>query len=376
MKVERLFQPIGGQSGVLLSSSFDRLKGPTSKFLLVSAWIKLTGLSRLWNEMMAFREAGGEIVAVVGIDQMGTTREALARLVEIATEAYVFRDASRMGRSFHPKFYAVRDEGAAIVVSGSGNFTRGGLFTNYEAFDVFTLDLTLEADRDFIATIDAESAELLSDPSTVTRLDEEVVTKWTAASLLPSEVSAPRTTGGISNSNGVQFGSRTGLPGAPPPQLPLPEAVEKSTEETESVKSGPEAPPTASAANGLKRAIFETSRGRPGQLQLRGDVFEWVVGSRTSLIVVSDTGVRHTSPVVATRARGGVNTRRLELPGIDQNGSDRFLLLEQETDNAIRYKALIQGDPRLSGRPPSKPHPKPFCLQEVIDGKWTTVRVG
>ena len=35
--------------------------------------------------------------------------------------------------TFHPKLYIIDGETASVIVVGSSNLTRGGLFANYEA---------------------------------------------------------------------------------------------------------------------------------------------------------------------------------------------------------------------------------------------------
>ncbi len=157
MQIHRLLQPIGGQAGEHIKEALSSLRGPGSRLIIVPAWVKLTGLATIWNEVRDFREAGGHVLAIVGIDLRGTSKEALEHLIDATDEAHVFFDANP-GRSFHPKFYLVVGEGSAVLLSGSGNLTVGGLYTNYELFDVIRLNLENVADRNLLKQVEGEVA--------------------------------------------------------------------------------------------------------------------------------------------------------------------------------------------------------------------------
>ena len=274
MEMARLLQPIEGQAGEYLKQALSSTRGPDSRFVMVSAWAKVTGLSRIWHEIQRFREAGGHVLAIVGIDLQGTSREALEHLIRASDEAYVFHDASTQ-RSFHPKLYFVANEKEAVVLAGSGNLTQGGLWTNYEMFDVFKLDLADDSDLRLFNSLANQVSELLSDPETAKPLTTELVTELVEGSLVVTEAAAARSAtcrrylgGKVS-----PFGVRKGLPWAPPPQIPLPTAVSVTEEQTRPAapEEVPEAEtvevgktPAEMAARVLVWAV-PVSKGRPSQ---------------------------------------------------------------------------------------------------------------
>jgi hypothetical protein len=49
-------------------------------------------------------------------------------------------------RTFHPKLYVITGETASVVITGSGNLTKGGVSRNYEAGTYLELDLNDAAD--------------------------------------------------------------------------------------------------------------------------------------------------------------------------------------------------------------------------------------
>ena len=137
------------------------------------AWARFRGLVRLKDALEAFRERGGFLRIIVGIDEGGATRPGLMAELTFFDEAYVFHDPS--SRTFHPKIYLADGPRKAILLVGSSNATPGGLFANYEA----SLEATFELprDEDASALVDAKTyIELLLDDNEICMpLDEALV---------------------------------------------------------------------------------------------------------------------------------------------------------------------------------------------------------
>lgn len=101
-------------------------------FRFIVAYAKTSGVNRILPYMKEFKENGGTIRAVVGIDQSNTSYEALISLNKICDELYVYHTENLM-RTFHVKAYYLGGGDAQWLAVGSNNFTAGGLFSNYEA---------------------------------------------------------------------------------------------------------------------------------------------------------------------------------------------------------------------------------------------------
>jgi hypothetical protein len=121
--------------------------------------------------LSAFRGRGGTARIILGIDEGGASVEGLRNAISDFDEATVLHDASG---TFHPKLYIVDGETACVIVAGSGNMTRGGLFANYEAGVCLDLDLTQEADAQVRETVTRYTQRLLED-STSRPLTEDLV---------------------------------------------------------------------------------------------------------------------------------------------------------------------------------------------------------
>jgi len=70
-----------------------------------------------------------------------------------AGEIFVYRNNGPY--TFHPKVYVFKSAERAEVLAGSGNLTGGGLFTNYEASLVASLNLAVPEDATFLEIVEA-----------------------------------------------------------------------------------------------------------------------------------------------------------------------------------------------------------------------------
>ena len=107
--------------------------GKYNQMKMMVAFAKQSGISRLLNDFMNFRNSGGEIEAVVGIDQHITSFQAIQQLSTLTNDnLYIHHD--RGASCFHPKvFIFEKDNNPTAILVGSSNLTTGGLFSNYEA---------------------------------------------------------------------------------------------------------------------------------------------------------------------------------------------------------------------------------------------------
>lgn len=87
-----------------------------------------------------------DVNLLVGINQRGTTAEALLRALASGFEVRLFY--KHPSQTFHPKLYrfdgGAAGEGSKTLIVGSSNLTRGGLTTNYEANLVLQYDAESE----------------------------------------------------------------------------------------------------------------------------------------------------------------------------------------------------------------------------------------
>jgi hypothetical protein len=173
VEAEFVGQPFAssGQIGAVLGEGLR--DGVFESLWFTAAWVKPSGVLRLAQEAEAFRERGGRIEGILGIDHGGATFEGLESALEWFDDVFVFHHPGE--RTFHPKLYVVQGEKAAKVLMGSGNFTKGGLFTNYEAAVALTLDRSDAGDEKFLSDLRSYYDSLLGMTGLCHRLSEELI---------------------------------------------------------------------------------------------------------------------------------------------------------------------------------------------------------
>lgn len=150
-----LDQPTGGRRllhDLEAALDDDRFTG----FRLIVAYAKSGPLLRLQPRLTEWRRAGKTVEAVLGIDQRGTSLEALRLALDLFDRAYVTHQHSI---TFHPKLYLFTGPEHARAFVGSNNLTVGGTETNYEA--AIAIEFGLPADADDLAAFDDAWTALL-----------------------------------------------------------------------------------------------------------------------------------------------------------------------------------------------------------------------
>lgn len=98
------------------------------------AFTTLSGLSVFIDELEKVKTRYKKIEFYLGIDDKGTSREALLELLNKNIETYIYYNPTKRTRAiYHPKLYMFRGAKANRVILGSSNLTRPGLFNNIEA---------------------------------------------------------------------------------------------------------------------------------------------------------------------------------------------------------------------------------------------------
>jgi hypothetical protein len=104
--------------------------GDVTDVLIVTAWLRQSGLELLVPGLEAVRKRRGKTRLLFGIDLMGTSRQGVVLAQRHVTHLHVVCDPS--GRTFHPKMYLAVGDRIGYALIGSNNMTAGGLWHNYE----------------------------------------------------------------------------------------------------------------------------------------------------------------------------------------------------------------------------------------------------
>lgn len=117
-------------------------------FTGISAFASQAGVNGLSKYIASAKKHLKIITIVTGVDQKGTSQEALLALLNLNINAFVFYQPSFT--IFHPKIYLFEGKDKSELIIGSANLTSQGLFTNVEASLLVTIDNRVEADKKIV----------------------------------------------------------------------------------------------------------------------------------------------------------------------------------------------------------------------------------
>lgn len=144
----KLNQPLNGTLGNLLINEIE--SNEYEELFITSAYAKLSGVLRIKHALLKFKENGGKIKLIIGIDQQNTSYEALEELYLLADTLYIAHNENP-SYTYHPKVYMLyknkKHNNKVWLNIGSNNLTAGGLFINYESSIIETLDLNYKEDQ-------------------------------------------------------------------------------------------------------------------------------------------------------------------------------------------------------------------------------------
>lgn len=104
-----------------------------NKFRLVVAFAKVGPLLRLEKSIDDWLSRGGTIEAIFGVDEKGTSVEALEFSLAKFSKVYIAHvQAGAFNPTFHPKIYHFEGPEKSRLYIGSNNLTVGGIETNSE----------------------------------------------------------------------------------------------------------------------------------------------------------------------------------------------------------------------------------------------------
>lgn len=164
-----ILQPFDNMLGSTLkrkiSSRFDRIT-------IVSAFVRSAGVLGIKEELEQFRNNGGHVTIIVGVDMNGTSYEGLLSVIECSDEAYVV-GFSNQSVIFHPKIYLMEGQDEVWAAVGSNNLTRGGLWSNVECYEEFEGNIVENKDR--VSELNNIISRLKSEDYGSRRLDRNLV---------------------------------------------------------------------------------------------------------------------------------------------------------------------------------------------------------
>lgn len=155
-------------------------------FTGVSAFASQAGVNGLSKHIAAAKKHLNIITIVTGVDQKGTSKEALEALLNLKINTFVFYQPSFT--IFHPKIYLFEGADKSELIIGSSNLTSQGLFTNVEASLLVSIDNSVEADRKIVDQLKDYFKGIFdfTDPN-LKKLSKTIISELVKAKVVPTE---------------------------------------------------------------------------------------------------------------------------------------------------------------------------------------------
>lgn len=102
-----------------------------SSFTCLVAFASYGGISALTPYVLQAKENGVKIKVILGVDQKGTSKEALEEVLAWDVDAKIYHTQSV--NIFHPKIYLFENEDIFTLIVGSNNLTEMGLVKMWNA---------------------------------------------------------------------------------------------------------------------------------------------------------------------------------------------------------------------------------------------------
>jgi len=165
------------------------------KFLLDEDFYSFTGFSAFASEagvvglsdhFKKAKEKFENLTLIVGVDQKGTSKEALEAILDLDISSHVFYQSSFP--IFHPKIYLFEGKNRTELIIGSSNLTTQGMFINVEASLLVSINNWNDDDRKVVDDLKAYFNGLfeLSDPN-LQPLTVELIEELVAQKVVPTE---------------------------------------------------------------------------------------------------------------------------------------------------------------------------------------------
>lgn len=152
------------------------------------AFAAISGVMTILKNLRLASKNYTQLRFFIGVDNMGTSKEALELLLKENIETYIFHD-KRDYITYHPKIYLFEGPISTRIIIGSSNLTNSGIKTNIEAS--VQIDFKTKTDTQgekLLSEIKTNFSELLNlNSDRLSRLTSELIEKLVSDNLIYSQ---------------------------------------------------------------------------------------------------------------------------------------------------------------------------------------------
>ena len=275
---------------------------------------------------------GGIAKFCIGVDIENTSKEGLEDLLKLEdfgnSETFIYHNEANT--TFHPKVYLLQNETRSRLIVGSNNITEAGLYVNTEA----GLQIECGSNDPLVVEVRAALASWRDLSSGFAkRLDRTLLSDLAALEyIMPETVLRSRWRKSTATSKKIRRHAKQTL-------------FRKINITAPRIPSTLITPEQIAGAVLLMRVRRASETSRRTQIQIPIRVIRTKFFEGINEIVSAHDGRSHV--IVTASARGGINTKKVELPEIDPI-NDPVVRLER-TSSAIIYQAFDANS--VLGRP-------------------------
>ncbi|MGB5990289.1 MAG: phospholipase D family protein [Marinifilaceae bacterium] len=157
-----------------------------NKFTVISAFASKAGVLGLSKCISEASEYIKEINIIVGVDQEGTSKEALDSINLLDVNSYIFYQNE--SPIFHPKIYIFEGDKVKNIIIGSSNLTGRGLFVNVESSLMVEFSCDSIEGNMFFSELQLYYKDLLNftDPN-LFKIEKDIIEKFANDGIVPLE---------------------------------------------------------------------------------------------------------------------------------------------------------------------------------------------
>lgn len=177
------------------SNSVDAIGNYLIKYLNSQDFHSFTGISAFASEAGVFGLSGyfqiakafyNNLTLIVGIDQEGTSKEALEEILNLNINGYIFYQSE--APIFHPKIYLFEGDKEIKLIVGSSNLTGRGLFTNVESSLLIEFDITDKEGTALLTNLKTYYKTLFDfSDNNLFKISQAVIDDFNARGIVPDE---------------------------------------------------------------------------------------------------------------------------------------------------------------------------------------------
>lgn len=157
-----------------------------NKFFCLSAFTSKAGVAFLEECINSSKIRKESVSVIVGIDQEGTSKDALIKLNSVGLNSYIFYQ--KEPPIFHPKIYLFEGDNNSALIIGSSNLTAQGLFTNVESSLLIEFENSDKDGSKLISELKNYYSALFNfSDSNLFRLSETVIETFVSMGVVPSQ---------------------------------------------------------------------------------------------------------------------------------------------------------------------------------------------